>query len=117
MILETTSCAGSVLSYFDVKGVTWNERTQKNVWPETLRRNGFAVRSRASKIKSKTVGGARSELKAIAIEEPQIEAFVVRVNGHVLLLNTDGKTIVDTSPRRIDRRCLKGVLAVWRKAK
>jgi len=115
-VLETTACAGSVLGYFGIKGATWNNRTKKNVWADTLRRNGFAVRSRASKVKhGSTAGSIRNTLAKVAADEPRIEAFVVRVSGHVLLMDRLGRTIVDTAPRKRDRRSVLGVWAIWSK--
>ncbi len=112
-----TPCATGVLAFFGVKGVTWNARTKTNVWANTLRRNGFAVRSRMSKLRKaeKTVGGARRRLAEVAAAEPDLLAFVARVRGHVLVMDRDGNTVVDTSPRRRDRRELVGLVAVFRK--
>lgn len=112
-----TPCASAVLSFFGVKGVTWNDRTKKNVWDNTLRRNGFAVRSRFSKLSAneKTVGSARSKIAKIAAEEPNIIAFIVRVKGHVFIINREGKTVVDTSSRKRDKRELRGLWAIMEK--
>lgn len=116
-VMQRTPCAGAILSYFGIEnGSTWNNRTKQNVWDNTLRRNGYSVRSRNSKIKpGSTAGSVRNTLANIATDEPQIEAFVVRVQGHVLLMDRLGRTIVDTSPRKRDRRRVLGVLAVWKK--
>ena len=112
--LESTPCAGATLKFFGVEGVTWNNRTNKNVWDNTLRRAGFAVRSRASKLSKseKTVGAARKKIATIAAQEPDVIAFVARVPGHVLVLNREGRTVVDTAPRKNDRRKLLGLYAV-----
>ena len=111
-VLTRTPCATATLDYFGVSGVTWNERTNKNVWADTLRRNGFAVRSRLSKVgKNKTVGAIRKKLASL--DEPQVKGFVVRVDGHVLVLDRGGNTIVDTAPRLRDKRKVLGVWAVW----
>jgi len=115
--LIKTPCATSVLEFFGVYGgTTWNARTRKNVWPDTLRRNGWAVRSRLSKLgKRPTVGNSRAKLRAIAKAEPQIKAFVVRVPGHVMIISRNGTTLKDTAPRRRDSRRIVGVFAVWAK--
>jgi hypothetical protein len=112
--LISTPCATATLNFFGVSGVTWNERTQQNVWEGTLRRAGYAVRSRASKLskKEQTVGAARQKIAAISEQEPNIKAFVARVDGHVLVIGRDGQTLVDTDPRKNDRRKLKGLVAV-----
>ena len=115
-VLETTGCAGATLRFFGVDGVTWNNRTQKNVFRDTLRRNGFSVRSRKSKLgKIKTVGAARAKIVEIAKDEPDVIAFMVTVKAHVLVVGTDGKTIVDTSPRAKDKRQIMAIDAVFRK--
>ena len=111
-----TGCAGAVLRYFGCMGVTWNKRTGKNVYLDTLRRNGYAVRSRSSHIrKGSSVGGIRSKLAQIADKEPMIEGFIVKVTDHVLLLDRSGQTIVDTDARTRDRRKVVTVHAVWKK--
>ena len=115
-VLEATTCASAALAFFDVAGTTWNERTRKNVWPDTLRRAGYAVRSRASKLskREQSVGAARGKIAAIAAAEPAIIAFVARVDGHVLVISREGKTIVDTDPRKADRRKIKGIFAIMK---
>ena len=112
--LISTPCATATLNFFGVSGVTWNERTKKNVWEGTLRRAGYAVRSRASKLgkRTSTVGAARQKIADIAQSEPEIVAFVARVDGHVLVIGRDGQTLVDTDPRKNDRRKLRGLWAV-----
>jgi len=110
-----TPCATSVLRFFGVKGVTWNDRTKRNVWDDTMRRSGYSVRSRTSQLRKaeKTVGASRARLAEIAAKEPAILAFVIRVQNHVLVVDRTGQTIVDTAPRRADRRAIKKVMAVF----
>ena len=108
-----TPCASSVLDFFGVRGVTWNDRTKTNVWDNTLRRAGFSVRSRTSKMgKNPTVGGSREKIRKIAENEPDIVAFVARIQGHVLIIDRNGDTIVDTAPRKRDRRKLLKLVAI-----
>tara|TARA_B110000503_G_scaffold91392_1_gene137963 strand:- start:519 stop:860 length:342 start_codon:yes stop_codon:yes gene_type:complete len=111
-----TPCASATLEFFGVKGTTWNERTGKNVWDDTLRRNGYAVRSRMSKLgSSPTVGSVRAKVAKLAASEPDIIAFVARVSGHVLVIDRDGQTVVDTDPRKKDKRKMFGFVAVFKK--
>lgn len=112
--LISTPCATAALEFFGVVGVTWNERTRQNVWADTLRRAGYSVRSRASKLgkRTATVGAARNKIADIASAEPAIIAFIARVDGHVLVIGRDGQTLVDTAPRKTDRRKLLGLFAV-----
>jgi len=115
-IHHQTPCASAVLKFFNVKGVTYNARTKTNVWDNTLRRAGFSIRSRMSMLRKKegTVGAARKRIKEIADNEPNIIAFIVRVQGHILVLDTEGKTVVDTAPRKKDKRKILKLVAVIR---
>lgn len=70
----------------------------------------YSVRSVLSSIKSKTVGGARKHLHDIGAEY-----FICWVDGHVVLLGTDGDTLIDTDPRVRDRRKLIGIWACYPK--
>lgn len=69
---------------------------------------GWTVRSRKSSVRGKTVGAIRSQL-------PKLGAtyYIVRVDGHVLLLDKDGKTIVDTAPRKKDKRRITHLYGVF----
>ena len=112
--LMATVCASAVMEYFGVYGTTYNKRTKQNVWMNTLRRNGYSVRSRRSKLhRDASVGGSRNKLRIIAEAEPQIRAFIIKAKGHVLLLDREGETIIDTAPRKRDRRKVVGLHAVW----
>lgn len=77
-------------------------------------RTKFKVVSRGSGIKGKTVGAVRSKLATIA-QRDDFTAFIVRVDGHVLLLNSLGETAIDTDPRKRDRRKITHVFGVGRK--
>jgi hypothetical protein len=116
MILQKQPCASAALKFFGVVGVTWNDRTGQNVWPDTLRRAGYSVRSRLSKLakSEQTVGAARNKLKQIADNEPCIIAFIMRVKGHVLVIDTNGKTVIDTAPRLRDKRRILGLFAIFK---
>tara|TARA_B100000780_G_scaffold227664_1_gene166965 strand:+ start:6528 stop:6881 length:354 start_codon:yes stop_codon:yes gene_type:complete len=115
-VLVKTPCASATLKFFGVSGTTWNDRTGRNVWDATLRRNGFAVRSRFSALSgATTVGAARAKIRKIAAKDKGIIAFVARVDGHVLVIDRDGNTAVDTDPRKKDKRKMFGFVAVWAK--
>lgn len=78
-------------------------------------RNRFTVRSRLSAVgKGKTVGQARDKFQKIAQEENAL-FFIVRVDGHVILLNSEGLTVCDTDPRKRDRRKVTHAFAVFKK--
>jgi len=113
---KKTVCVSHVLAAFgiapDTYKNTWNARTRQNVWEGILRRNGYAVRSRKSSLPS-TVGAARA--KIATLNDPAGTRYVITVKGHVLLLDANGKTIVDTAPRKRDRRTIVKVCAVFPK--
>lgn len=75
-------------------------------------RKRFTVRSRMSAVgKGKTVGAARKKLAEVALKD-NVKFFLVRVDGHVLLLDRAGNTVVDTAPRKRDRRKMTHCFAV-----
>lgn len=59
-----------------------------------------------------SVGAMR---KAIRNHNPEgtLLSYVVMVKGHVLMLNNDGTTAVDTAPRQRDCRKVKAVYGVY----
>ena len=74
-----------------------------------LRKNGYSVRSRNSTLgKSSTVG----ELRKKIVNRGEGGKYLVIVDRHVLLLDSDGATICDTDPRVRDRRKIRGVYLV-----
>lgn len=76
-------------------------------------RNKFTVRSRLSFIGTgKTVGKSRLKFKQIH-EKEGAKFFIVRVDGHVILLNQEGLTICDTDPRKRDKRKITHAYAVF----
>ena len=90
--------------------------TAKNVdaYEGVIRRNGFALRSRKSSFpKNASVGGIRGKLNKL--DDPKGTVYLIRVKGHVLVLDREGKTIVDTAPRKRDRRAIIKIHAVWPK--
>lgn len=72
------------------------------------RAGGYTVRSRKSSVKGTTVGAIRNQLEALGAD-----FYIVRVDGHVLLLGCYGKTLIDTDPRKRDRRKITHVYGVW----
>lgn len=74
-------------------------------------RTRFSVRSVKSAAKAATVGAARANVSKI----DRAVCFVCFVKGHVLLLDHNGKTIVDTAPRKRDRRKILAIYGVYNK--
>lgn len=73
-----------------------------------VRKQGFTVRSRKSSVKIGSVGQVRKQLKKLGLG-----FYIVRVFGHVLLLDHTGKTVVDTDPRKRDRRQITHLYKVF----
>lgn len=98
-----TCCTSACLAHFgiDLNGFRYSQYTKDVV--AILRRKGYTVRSRLSSVKrGSTVGSVRKQLSKL-----ERGVYLVEVKAHVLLLNHDGKTIVDTDPRKRDKRKIK----------
>jgi hypothetical protein len=113
-----TICVSNVLAAFGIHPddykFTYNNRTKSNLTVSILRRAGFHVRSRFSQVKGKTVGGARAKIRKIAKTDPKGVKYLVQVPEHVLLLDENGETIIDTAKRRRDARKILSIYAVYK---
>ena len=76
-------------------------------------RKAYTVRSRGSNVKGKTVGASRAKLIELA-EQHNTIGFIVRVAGHVLLIDKEGKTVVDSDPRQRDKRKITHCYIVYK---
>lgn len=104
-----TACASACIAYFGLLDKMRYLHTINDI-VNGLRRNGYSVRSRKSSIKKdSTVGSVRTQLANL---EPGI--YLVRVPGHAMLMNHNGETIVDTDPRKRDRRRITHIYLVRR---
>lgn len=90
-----------------------------HTWGDMLRAVStlWSMRSVASAVGAttgdKTVGAIRAALIKHAAKHDDVTSYVVRVDGHVLLISRDGKTMVDTAPRKRDRRKVLNVYGVY----
>jgi len=106
-----TACLTAIgvpVNGFDVTG-----SLQSQNYLRILNRHNFSARSRKSKMpKGLTIGACR---KAIAKLDEDAVYFVV-VNGsgycHAMVLNNQGKTVVDTDPRKADKRKVHSIHAI-----
>lgn len=90
--------------------------TKKNInaYEGVIRRNGFALRSRKSAMpKGASVGACRAAIRKL--NDPKGTVYLVRIYGHVLLLDQNGETVVDTAPRKRDVREVRKIHAVFPK--
>lgn len=92
-----------------------NETRYLHTYEDLVRalRTRYIVRSRTSNVKGKTVGKAREKLASLADDVNAI-GFIVRVQGHVMLLDSQGKTIVDTDPRKRDKRKVLNAYVIYK---
>lgn len=107
-------CGLAVASALGVQNATRYLHT----WGDLQRaiRTTWSFRSVKSALRVKTnetsVGAMR---KAIRNHNPEgtLMSYVVMVEGHVLMLNNDGTTAIDTDPRKRDCRKVKAVYGVY----
>lgn len=112
-----TICVSSVLHALGIPVSSYHSTTTKknlNNYETIIRRNGYALRSRKSHIKKpSTVGSIRKKIKNL--QDPLNTVYLIRLRNHVLLLDQNGDTIVDTDPKIKDRRQVFNVQAIWKK--
>lgn len=80
-------------------------------------RQAWTVRSRKSSLKA-TVGASRAVMPKLTAdlerEGHTVKGFLIVVDGHALLLDSQGQTVVDTDSRKRDKRRIRGAYIVYR---
>ena len=77
-------------------------------------RTAYTVRSRFSQVKGLSVGGCRAKLQKITEREGlNPVGYLVFIDGHAMLLDKAGQTVVDTDPRQRDRRKVRELFVVY----
>lgn len=114
-----TVCTSAVLAHFGIMADSYRYSQDRETVVGVLRRNGWAVRSRKSALKvgkgkRPSVGQVRASIRKL--NAPASSRFYVSVSGHAMLLDAQGRTIVDTAPRSRDRRPVLDVALVDRPA-
>lgn len=108
-----TACLTAIGVPFDGFKVTGN--MFKANYLSVLNNHGFTARSRKSKMpKSLTIGACRKAIKKL--DENTIYFVIVSGSGycHAMLLGGQGQTLVDTDPRKADKRKIYSIHAVGR---
>ena len=98
-----TVCTSSVLAFFGISPDSYRYSQNRKDVLRILRSNGLSARSRKSKVitaKCQTIGAVRARIKKLG----ESGYFYVGVVGHAMVLDGDGNTVVDTAPRKRDRR-------------
>jgi hypothetical protein len=113
-------CVSACLGYFGITPDQYRYTSSLRGGPVNpilgiYRRFGWAVRSRKSNLikGSKSVGAVRKAIKGYTDYTDDVK-YLVHVKGHVLLLDSNGDTIVDTAPRQVDRRRVYNVWAIFK---
>lgn len=105
-------CASAVSDWFGVTNVQRYMSTIGDLVKAV--RTEYTVRSRGSLVKYKTIGAARTILENnTKKKDPGAIAYIVRVPNHVILLNRFGQTLIDTDPRKRDRRLITHCYIVY----
>jgi hypothetical protein len=73
----------------------------------------FSVRSRKSMLCKGT--GSVGNMRNSIMSKGDAQLYIVQVEKHVLLLNAEGITVIDTDPRKRDRRKVRGVWGLFPK--
>ena len=112
-----TVCTSAVLAHFGISPDRYHYSHSSETVTNVLRRNRWAVRSRKSALKvgrgkPQSVGQVRASIRKL--NAPNSARFYVSVRGHAMLLDNEGRTIVDTAPRKRDRRPVLNVSIVDR---
>ena len=99
-------CTSAVLAYFNIDPSEYRQCQHLHDVKRILNAWGYSCRSRASQLpKGATVGQARAWVRSKRSGAREwTDSYAVVVKGHILLLGHDGHTVVDTDPRKVDRR-------------
>jgi hypothetical protein len=110
-----TVCTSAVLAAFGIDACEYHYSGYLEQRLNILRKFGWSARSRNSKLrKNESVGATRKLIAQHKWGDPPGTRYMIRVEGHALLLDYDGNTIVDTAPRKRDRRKVLDIRAVFR---
>jgi len=116
-----TVCTSAVLAEFGIDARQYNysqnERDIKRLlnkfgWSHASRKSAVGINKRTRGAKMPSVGKVR---KMIAkMDDGPNARYYVSVPGHAMLLDSNGTTIVDTAPRRVDRRKVLSISVIRR---
>ena len=117
-----TVCVSAVLDYLGIRPHQYHSTyTHKsgNRWDQILRRFGYAVRSRRSRL-PKRMDKLKPALRRLNDPHGTVYAVTVWVDddwSHLVLLNKYGQVLVDTNPRLVDCRKVVTVRAIFKQGK
>ena len=113
-----TVCTSYVLGWFGITPESYHYSGTVAQRSGVLRRNGYAVRSRASAFRKGGTMGSLPKLIAAYAGDPPGTTYMVRLgyggSTHAILVSNQGRVLVDTDPRTRDRRRVLAVHAIFR---
>lgn len=95
-----TVCSSACLAFMGIAPDTYHYSGTIFSIVNVFRTKGFSVRSRKSRVKGLTISQAKK--KIMGWDEGGY--YLIQVQGHALMINCLGETVVDTDPRKADRR-------------
>ena len=113
-----TICVTAVLTALGVpaSGFHYTGTLADNRRVQILNRHGFSCRSRLSAIggRGTTIGKARKKIASLGDAPGTMYMVAVKTSktAHLMLLDSNGQTVVDTAPRKADKRRIVTVHAV-----
>lgn len=116
---KKTVCVTACLTHFgvDVDSFHYTGFIGDGRRAAILRRNGYHVRSRMSRVgKGRTIAAARKRIAKL--DDSPTTQYLICVRGrgwaHAMVLDGNGATVVDTDPRKSDRRKVVEIFAVYK---
>ena len=97
-----TVCTGAVLRYLGIYSTEYRYAQTISDTVRIIRNKGYYCHSRKSKYK-----GTVSQIKLKVYKERGL--YLVWIKGHVLLINFEGYTIIDTSEKFTKGKQIKGI--------
>ena len=106
-------CTSAVLVACGIDESSFKYAQHRDDVKNVMRRNGLSVRSRMSSLPktARTMAGLKRWLAAGNGEEGAL--YYVGTDAHALLLDNRGTIVVDTAPRKSDRRKIRHISAVF----
>lgn len=107
-------CTSAVLQFFGIGSDQYHYAEDRDTVKQVLRRHGMSVRSRMSALRVRnnvtSIGKLRIALRKY--DGSSRNFYYVGVVGHAMVLNGEGRTIVDTAPVKRDARKVRHISIV-----
>ena len=107
-------CTGAVLQFFGIGRNEYHYAEDADTVKQVLRRKGYSVRSRMSafRIRDRVTSIGKLRIALRKYDGSKRNFYYVGVQGHAMVLNGEGRTIVDTAPRKRNTRKVRHISIV-----